>query len=743
MKKVLCRSILLKYIISYAAVMAVLFIGVGIYVNNSYASAIRASIVEENTNRLSALRIQHEEKLSALINIANQISFSPYITPFRLKDNALKAYYLKEHLVSYNADNFFDQLYVIFHEDEYLYSSATSMSLDIFTGTLMHYEGISSETLSGLLRKNDGEICILPGTSVQSVLTSDTNKKMVTVIIPLRLSGKYIVGNAVFLIHDNSYQRMFADEISQDRNMYIFSGQEVISARRTIDVPDEVILNEISQMEGSFIRNVTLEDGSRYILFAQRGSILDLCYVSLIPHETVQMQTARSRLAFSLFLLLLSVPCGLLTVYFANRHVQPIREIQKSIGGEITSEDGFSAIKKGIETLKGENRALHIRLNESRDVCRADFVNKFVKCRFSGREHAVDTAGALGMDIDRSFYCISLMSALPPEKGALELLNSMLTGNSDVAGYGMEIFDCEQYLFILFSNEREYLENWVGNAKSILSSLDNEAVIAVSNIHVDFSEATNAYLEASTAYDNRFVMGSENVLWFSDISSAAKDIEPFTENYLEGFRRALYAGDADALHDRIDELFHILRTKKFSLFAFRIIYNEIISMLLNKYLSYGDVSEDSVKYYDIFELSRCRKVSDLTEILRQLCNDILRREEQNMPSENSVIGQVIDYIRENYTDPGLSIGTIAGIYGMSAAALSLKYKEQTGMYPSEYLMLLRMEKAKELLASTDMSIQDIGTSVGYYDASSFIRRFKQHMGVTPAKYRLLIKNPAG
>jgi len=59
--------------------MAVLFIGVGIYVNNSYASAIHASIVEENTNRLSALRLQHEEKLSALINIANQISLSPYL----------------------------------------------------------------------------------------------------------------------------------------------------------------------------------------------------------------------------------------------------------------------------------------------------------------------------------------------------------------------------------------------------------------------------------------------------------------------------------------------------------------------------------------------------------------------------------------------------------------------------------------------------------------------------------------
>ena len=48
------RSLLHRYIISYAVVMAILFIGVGIYVNNSYTSAIHDSIVEENTNRLSA-----------------------------------------------------------------------------------------------------------------------------------------------------------------------------------------------------------------------------------------------------------------------------------------------------------------------------------------------------------------------------------------------------------------------------------------------------------------------------------------------------------------------------------------------------------------------------------------------------------------------------------------------------------------------------------------------------------------
>ena len=108
-------------------------------------------------------------------------------------------------------------------------------------------------------------------------------------------------------------------------------------------------------------------------------------------------------------------------------------------------------------------------------------------------------------------------------------------------GYGMEIVDrnniCTYYLVI-----QKKRWNYGLIMQRLSSSIDSEAVIAVSNIHVDFSEATAAYFEAGTAYDNRFVMGNERVLWFSDVSSAAKDIEPFSQNYIDGFRKALYAG---------------------------------------------------------------------------------------------------------------------------------------------------------------------------------------------------------
>ena len=55
--------------------------------------------------------------------------------------------------------------------------------------------------------------------------------------------------------------------------------------------------------------------------------------------------------------------------------------------------------------------------------------------------------------------------------------------------------------------------------------------------------------------------------------------------------------------------------------------------------------------------------------------------------------------------------------------------------PLDYLARLRIEEAKKLLVSSDMSIQDISYSVGYVDVHVFIRWFKKYVGTTPGKYR--------
>lgn len=732
-KRVISHSILFRYIISYIAIIAILILGVSLYVNHIFAVTIHENIVEENTNRLSALRIQHEEKLTSMLNIGNQIGISPYITPFKLKEAPLMAFHLKQQLNAYTAsDDFFDQLYIKFHSDDYLYSPATSVSTDIFAESLMLYENINADSIKKLLNEEGHKVTIIPGQRLYNSLTVGNSKQMVTFIVPIRVDGRFNMGNALFFVQESKYQQLFADEISQLRNMYIFHGEEIISCSRPINISDDVIRGIVSSSDDSIIEKINI-DNVNYLVFVQKGSMFGLNYVSVIPQETVEINAARSRMRFGLFLLLLSIPCALLTVYFARKHVQPIKELQKSFGGE-PGEDGFIAIRSGIEDLRGQNRALSMRLDQSKQALKGLFVKNFVNCVYESREQAVTAAKELGIDIDRSYYCVSLMT-VPKKSKALEQLYSLTESRGDVTGYGIDIVYQEQYLFVTFSNSKEALEKWAEAVKSVLITLDTEAVVAVSNFHTDFSKATSAYLEASTAYDNRFVMGSEYVLWFSDVSAAAKVVEPLPQGYIDGFRKALHAGDQQAINDRIDELFQILSERKVSLFAFRVVYNDIISILLNKYMSNQNDHSNTIQYYDIFELARCRRVSDLVEILRQLCNDIMSADKPDATSSQSLVEQVTNYLRENYTDPGLTMGAIADIYGINATQLSQEYRAKTGMYPSKYLLQLRMEKARELLQQTNMPIHAIGVTVGYNDASSFIRRFKKHMGVTPAQYR--------
>ena len=92
-------------------------------------------------------------------------------------------------------------------------------------------------------------------------------------------------------------------------------------------------------------------------------------------------------------------------------------------------------------------------------------------------------------------------------------------------------------------------------------------------------------------------------------------------------------------------------------------------------------------------------------------------------------------MQEHYQDPELTMNSLAEHLQMSAVSLSIEFKNEMEVNPSEYLANLRMDKAKGLLLNTDMLIKDIGIAVGYEDDRSFRRRFKKYTGVTPAQYR--------
>lgn len=736
MKKGIFQSVLLRYMISYAAIMAVLFVGVSIYMNNSYANTVRTNTVESNINRLAALRFQHEEKLDTLMSIGNQISLSYYISSFQLEEEPMKAYHIKQQLAPYAVTNdFFDQLYLIYNEDHYLYSSATSVDIDMFVEKLMRMENTPPETLRALLRSQDSRMVILPSQGVSSVLVSGVPSDMVAVFVPLRVGERFSTGSVMFLIHERKYQQMFAEEIYEPRGTYIFHGGKTLAASRGLSIADGAVWQALEASEGETPTLDIRLEGEGYLLIALHSPAYDMWYATVIPSETIQARMASYQLALGAFLLLLSIPCVLLTFYFSRRHAKPIKDLRHLFGVSSPAKDDFEAIHSGIADLVGRNESLNSRLAESLPVQKAGFVSAFVMGSFQGRGQAVEKAMSLGMDIDRPYYMVALIDAAREDETPLDIDRLIGCGEGEVAGYGAQLVAQEQYLFTVFADTKEALERWSLAVKGVGLKARGQLTVAVSNAQEDFENSGSAYLEASTALDNRFVMGNTHVLRFADVSAAAKDVTPFVKTYLEGFRKALRQRNARALDDRIHELFQYLAHTELSLFAFRVIYNNVIGTLLSEQPGGETERVDARRYYDVFTLSSCHSIDDLDEILRKLCRDILESEGEAAGQAHPLMREIIGYMNEHYQDPMLSMSAIADAYGISAARLSLEFKEVTEMNPSEYLLLLRMEKAKALLGGTELSIRDVGTAAGYYDASGFIRRFKRYTGMTPAQYR--------
>ncbi|MNE96080.1 HTH-type transcriptional activator RhaS [compost metagenome] len=63
------------------------------------------------------------------------------------------------------------------------------------------------------------------------------------------------------------------------------------------------------------------------------------------------------------------------------------------------------------------------------------------------------------------------------------------------------------------------------------------------------------------------------------------------------------------------------------------------------------------------------------------------------------------------------------------------FKKETGKTTGEYLLTLRMSKARALLVHTDYPVSLIASQVGYQDLSAFSRRFASHFGYPPRKLR--------
>ena len=99
------------------------------------------------------------------------------------------------------------------------------------------------------------------------------------------------------------------------------------------------------------------------------------------------------------------------------------------------------------------------------------------------------------------------------------------------------------------------------------------------------------------------------------------------------------------------------------------------------------------------------------------------------------VERALRYIEENFADPGICADRIGDALGLSASYVSRLLRQNTGMGVVDYIHAARLKKAKELLASTDLSVDDIAVQVGFSSRWTLTRSFKRYEETTPGAYR--------
>ena len=93
------------------------------------------------------------------------------------------------------------------------------------------------------------------------------------------------------------------------------------------------------------------------------------------------------------------------------------------------------------------------------------------------------------------------------------------------------------------------------------------------------------------------------------------------------------------------------------------------------------------------------------------------------------------FLADNYANPELTLKSVADYVGFNEKYLSTRFTKEAGTTFSAYLTDLRMQKAKNLMVSTDLRMYEISERVGYHNVEHFNRMFKKSFGVSPGDFR--------
>ena len=448
---------------------------------------------------------------------------------------------------------------------------------------------------------------------------------------------------------------------------------------------------------------------------------------------------------FLIFMVLTGLVGGLLIyilVHFNYRPVQKLR--QTAIDSPDASiphavADDFAIITNTLNHLQDENTKLTETVSSNIPAIQMTRLQRLLNDFYSSIEEFNTDCEQIGLSFSYPLFYVSVFLIPKNKRSSLEVIAKQISDELCKTMDSKYVFSVKRDQLVFIHNvpriqDAENFEPFYSALGILNDQFAITSVVGVGHVHAGTTSLNKSLLQAVNSLDYRFVKGTGTVIAYDEVTSNFNALCPYPKQEVRKLQNVVASGDNQQIRQCIDGLLQYIIDREMPIYLARSVCADVLKALLTD--SQNPVIDAYQLSQMLMQLSKAESINELVEIINsvrtELNNPLAAAQSSN---DNQLLNEILSYIGENYHRCDFSMQEVAVHFSMLPSNLSSFFKDNMQCTMLDYLIELRMNLAKELLRTTTLPLQEICERVGYYNVSSFSRRFKTYEGITPNTYR--------
>lgn len=516
-------------------------------------------------------------------------------------------------------------------------------------------------------------------------------------------------------------------------------------------------------------KELRIEEYGKNVVGVIKSGVIDAQYVSVIPKADIYGNTNRMNLLIVINIVLMLLLGILLTLLLVRQNMKPLKKLMTVLEDMGIKSDNvnneFDFIQNVVSVTVKEKEEIGEIVDKQNKTLKSYFIRGMISGRFDEKISVNDMFRKFDIKPISNRFAVGLFYVKNPEvlfkeeksldSDERRRLTSLIMGNilEELVGehhlaFVVEIKDMQVCLVNVNKSREdkfyEDMENAIENARENINkyfSIDFAA--AFGSIYSSVKYISKSYDEAVETMNYKTIVGMDGIFKYADISGYDDESYVFSGETEKEFISAIRCGKSEKALSLLDEAVDL------NLYSKKLPGHEITALMISitsGILKAVDNADEKMrqKYFagvnEILKMIGTEKISDIKEKMTQVVMMLCAEQEREIKMKKGSLGEkACNFISENYFDTEINAGAVAEKLGVHAAYLSKIFKQQVGMGVLDYLNKVRIEKAKEILAGGNLSVEEVAETVGISNVRTFARLFKKYEGMAPGEYRQAVK----